>query len=60
MKIEVGDMVRIPNTTYVRGRVVEDRGNLGPNGMRIFRVRCKGCINIELREDQISLLKKKK
>lgn len=38
-KFAVGDEIMLPiGRNLLPGRVVEDRGNLGPNGERIMRV----------------------
>ena len=36
---EIGTIVRIRNSGYGRGRIVEFRGLLGPNGARVYRIR---------------------
>src|SRR5438552_3726180 len=54
-RLKVGDWVRIRHSIW-RGRIVEERGPLGPGGKLIFRVRIgrkpKSSF-IELREDQL-------
>lgn len=57
--LAVGTYVRILNTGFPRGRVVEYRGKLGPNGARVY-----GVIGYEgddppyaeVREDQLEVL----
>jgi hypothetical protein len=53
--MKVGDWVRIRHSIW-RGRIVEERGPLGPGGKLIFRVRIRRKPKssfIELREDQL-------
>jgi hypothetical protein len=58
--LKVGDLVRIRNSGYLRpGKIVEDRGLLGPGGTRIFRVRVRrkpSPAYTEVREDQLELI----
>jgi hypothetical protein len=59
--LKVGDRVKILRSGYRRGRIVEERGPLGPGGVLIYRVRIPGKpkpIYIELREDQLVLVPK--
>ena len=58
---QYGDRVRIITHTPVeeRGRVVELRGPLGPNGVQVYRVRLspkRRRAYVEVREDQLELL----
>jgi len=53
---KVGDVVRILNSAYEKVRIAEDRGLLGPQGARIYRVRVQKrphLAYIEVREDQL-------
>jgi hypothetical protein len=59
--IEIGTLVNIRNSGYGRARVVEFRGALGPNGMRIYRVRVRRKPRpayLEVREDQLEVIAK--
>jgi hypothetical protein len=38
---KVGDLVKIRNSGYPRGRIVELRGPLGPGGAHVYRVRVR-------------------
>jgi hypothetical protein len=54
--LKLGDRVAIRNSD-LRGRIVELRGPLGPDGAQIYRVRYRRKPNpayIEVREDQLS------
>jgi hypothetical protein len=54
--LKVGDRVRIRHYGGQHGQIVEDRGLLGPEGARIYRVllaRPPRNESIELREDQL-------
>jgi hypothetical protein len=54
--LRVGDLVKILHPTNLRGRIVEERGPLGPGGMLIYRVRIPRKPKptyIELRADQL-------
>ena len=56
---KVGDRVRILSSANMRGRIVELRGALGPNGMQIYRVRLRRKPTpayVELREDQLEAI----
>jgi hypothetical protein len=53
--LKVGDLVRI-RQSILRGRIVEERGPLGPGGMLIYRVRIPRkpkSSYIEVRADQL-------
>lgn len=57
--LQVGSVVKILNTGYRKGKIVEYRGPLGPGGARIYRV----CVRskpkpayIEVREDQLAVI----
>jgi hypothetical protein len=55
-RFQVGDMVRIRNSGYGRGRIVEDRGLLGPKGARVYRVQVRrkpSPAYIEVLEEQL-------
>jgi hypothetical protein len=57
--LKLGDYVRIFHTEWPPGRIVEERGPLGPGGALIYRVRIKMAprpIYIEVREDQVELV----
>lgn len=57
---EVGSVVKILNTGYGKGKIVEYRGPLGPRGSRIYRVRVRSKPKpayIEVREDQLELVR---
>lgn len=54
--LTTGMLVKIRNSGYGPGRIVELRGPLGPGGMHIYRVRVRRKPNpayIEVREDQL-------
>ena len=54
--LKLGDLVKIRHSGWRRGRIVELRGPLGPNGSQIYRVivrRKPKPAYIELREDQL-------
>lgn len=53
---KVGDRVRIKHSGFGVGRIVEERGPLGPGGVPIYRVLVQvkpAPISIEVREDQL-------
>jgi hypothetical protein len=55
-RLRVGDFVKIIHPGNLRGRIVEERGPLGPGGALIYRVRIPRKPKptyIELREDQL-------
>jgi hypothetical protein len=57
--LKLGDRVQVHYYPAWRGRVVELRGPLGPNGEEIYRIRVPGKpkpMYVELREDQLELL----
>ncbi len=59
---KLGDLVRIRHTNNWRGKIVELRGPLAPGGVQVYRVLLRRKPRreyIELREDQIVLLKRK-
>ena len=54
--LKLGDLVKIRHSGWRRGRIIELRGPLGPNGSHIYRVivrRKPKPVYIELREDQL-------
>jgi hypothetical protein len=54
--LKLGDLVKIRHSGFRRGRIVELRGPLGPNGAQIYRViirRKPTPAYIEVREDQL-------
>jgi hypothetical protein len=54
-----GTLVKIRNSGYRQGKIVEFRGLLGPGGAPIYRVLVRGKPNpayIEVREDQLELI----
>src|SRR5437868_3017493 len=58
---KVGDLVSILNSAYTRARIAEDRGPLGPGGVRVYRVRIQKKPRpayIEVREDQLEKINK--
>ncbi len=58
---KVGDLVSILNSGYSRARIAEDRGPLGPRGVRVYRVRIQKKPRpayIEVREDQLEKINK--
>jgi hypothetical protein len=53
--LKLGDRVKIRTSDWI-GRIVEERGPLGPGGVQIYRVRIPHKPNpifIEVREDQL-------
>lgn len=40
-RYEIGAIVRIRNSGYGRGRIVEHRGPLGPNGAEVYRLQVR-------------------
>jgi hypothetical protein len=57
--LKIGTVVRIVKSGYGYVRIAEDRGNLGPNGIRIYRVRVQKKprpVYIEVREDQLEVV----
>jgi hypothetical protein len=57
--LKLGDYVKIRHSGWRRGRIVELRGPLGPNGSQIYRVivrRKPKPAYIELREDQLEVI----
>jgi hypothetical protein len=56
VEFKLGDMVRILQSGWPRGRIVELRGPLGPGGIEIYRVRVRRkptTKDIEVRADQL-------
>jgi hypothetical protein len=56
---KLGDLVKIRHSGWPRGRIVELRGPLGPNGCQIYRVmlrRKPKPLYIEVREDQLEAI----
>ncbi len=54
-----GTLVKILNSGFVRARIAEYRGPLGPKGARIYRVLVQKKprpMYIEVREDQLEVL----
>jgi hypothetical protein len=59
---QLGDIVRLHDVNKRRGKIVELRGPLAPGGMQLYRVllrRKPRPAYIEVREDQIDLIKRK-
>lgn len=57
--LQVGTVVKILNTGYRKGKIMEDRGPLGPVGARIYRVRVRRKPKpayTEVREDQLVVI----
>jgi hypothetical protein len=57
--LKIGSVVKIRNSGYRPGRIVEYRGLLGPGGTPIFRVRVRAKPHpayIEVREDQLEVI----
>jgi hypothetical protein len=57
--LKLGDLVKIRHSGWRRGRIVELRGPLGPNGAQIYRVilrRKPKPVYIEVREDQLEAI----
>jgi hypothetical protein len=57
--LPVGTIVKIANTGYRKGKIVEYRGPLGAGGARIYRVRVRSKPKpayTEVREDQLVVL----
>jgi hypothetical protein len=57
--LKVGTWVKIRNSGYGRGEIVEFRGPLGPGGARIYRIRVRKKPRpayTEVREDQLEEL----
>jgi hypothetical protein len=55
----LGSLVKIRNSGYKKGKIVEYRGPLGPGGAKIYRVLVRGKPRrayIEVREDQLEPL----
>lgn len=54
--LKIGTIVRIRDSGYKRGRIVEFRGPLGPKGARVYRIRVRKKPQpayIEVLEEQI-------
>ena len=61
--LKLGALVKIRNSGYVRARIVELRGPLGPNGARVYRVRVRKRPRpayIEVLEDQLEAVPSKR
>jgi hypothetical protein len=59
--IKVGTVVKILNSGYVRAKIAEYRGPLGPDGARVYRVLVQKRprrVYIEVREDQLQVMDK--
>jgi hypothetical protein len=57
--LQMGTVVKILNTGYRKGKIVEYRGPLGPGGARIYRVRVRSKPKpayTEVREDQLVII----
>jgi hypothetical protein len=57
--LKVGDYVKIRNSGIKRGRIVELRGPLAPEGVQVYRLliaRKPRRVYTEVREDQIELI----
>lgn len=57
--LTLGDLVKIRHSGGQRGRIVELRGPLGPEGAQIYRIRVQRKPKpayIELREDQLEAI----
>jgi hypothetical protein len=57
--LQVGLRVKILNSRLKPGRIVEYIGPLGPNGVRIYRIKLRGKpypAYIEVHEDQLEVL----
>jgi hypothetical protein len=57
--LKLGDLVKIRHSGWRRGRIVELRGALGPNGSQIYRVIVRPKpkpANVEVREDQLEAI----
>jgi hypothetical protein len=57
--LKVGTAVKILNSGYVRAKIAEYRGPLGPSGVRVYRVRVQEKprpVYLEVREDQLQVL----
>lgn len=55
----LGDLVKVRLSAGLRGRIVELRGPLGPDGAQIYRVQIRRKPKpafIELREDQLEIV----
>ena len=58
---KIGALVKVLNSGYGTARIVEFRGNLGPKGARIYRIRVRlkpSPAYLEVREDQLELVTK--
>jgi hypothetical protein len=55
--LKIGTMVRIRNSGYGRGQIIEYRGPLGPNGARVYGIqRAKSSRSyIEVLEEQLEV-----
>jgi hypothetical protein len=53
--LKLGTWVKIRNSGFVPGQIIEYRGPLAPGGVRVYRVRIrsKPPAYIEVREDQL-------
>jgi hypothetical protein len=57
--LKLGDRVKIRNSGFPRGRIVEVRGPLGPGGKQVYRVRVRRKatpMDVEVLEDQLILI----
>lgn len=60
---QVGDRVELRLSGGARGRIIEARGPLGPNGALIYRIKIRKDpkpITLEVRDDQLILLPPKR
>lgn len=59
-KFVEGDRVKILTSPGLLGKIVEIRGDLGPGGMMVYRLRLncvsRRRVHIEVREDQLELV----
>lgn len=55
--LKIGTMVRIRNSGFGRGQIIEYRGPLGPNGARVYGIQRgkRSRSYIEVREDQLEV-----
>ena len=54
--LKIGTIVKIRNSGFEPGPIVEFRGPIGPGGMRVYRIRVRKKPKpayIEVREDQL-------
>lgn len=58
MKFNLNDIVKITSNNLI-AKIVELRGNLGPKGCFVYRLKFSKKNFVEVREDQIELVRRK-